>query len=217
MTPRMASRTLLLLKLLSRLFLRLFPSRQNLMTKKLRKTYGGIRGEVFVHDLDEEVRMIGVFTKTRKRKCVMVAITELNTHAWNADMVAIDKELAEGGLMGETVAKRKLKWKRIVLGVLTWEISEKVRKKVQSVLGTDSTEVYVRWVRFTIQRPGEEPVPYGDVFEIFPNDVMPPGPEPGLILVTKNLTNEILNDFLGKKTAPHTLELVRVPPTPYAA
>jgi hypothetical protein len=156
-----------------------------LHTDNLRKLFGDIHTEVLVHDRFLRIRAIK--TLDAGGKCRMLALTKLNLAAWDEEVLAADEKIRDGGFIGETFKNRGFKCSRKIMASVTWEIP----KETQNILGTDSPLVLVWFVRFTIQKPGKTPVVYGDIFEIFPPDYMPPGPRPGVYWLANEMRREL--------------------------
>ncbi|MDE2019785.1 MAG: hypothetical protein KGJ13_05585 [Patescibacteria group bacterium] len=171
-----------------------------LQTDNMEKLHGGpLRCEVLAHDRSQRFRAMRMLDPAGK--CCLLALTQLNTPAWDEETCRVDDLIAQGGFIGRTLRDTGLDPLRNLLATLTWALP----KGTQELLGVSEPLATVWLVRLTIHRPGKPRFPYGDTFEIYHPDDVPPGAQtPCIHFISKSLQAE-LNGGSGK-IVPNRLE-----------
>ncbi len=152
-----------------------------LQTENLERAYGPLRCEVLIHDQFNRLRVIRMLDKNGT--CRLLAITRLNTPAWTEEIFQIDDKIREGAFIGKAFDGAGMNPRRLLLAALTWKIPGNVKR----LLGIENQRVHVWLVRLLVRGRNRKDIAYGDIFEIYPPEVMSWGPA----WISKRLKTEL--------------------------
>lgn len=154
-----------------------FSTVDNLHTDHLEKKYGKIHAHVLAHD-DVESESHGDFGPIREA-CLedeqgisrTYALTFLTYDPTNEAMYSIDSTIREGGLIGKSFRDKGYEVRKNVINVFTLPVPKWMAEAFHE---PEAKYVKARISEFYAKKEGEEPVIYGRVLEVYPNDFRRP-------------------------------------------
>ena len=167
-----------------------FPVKDKLHTDILEDRYGRIHAEVLRHDNVREAKK----GQERIREARLVdernilrtyALTFLTYDKANEELVTIDDEIRQGGLIGKTFRDHGFVIKKNVVDVFIAEVPEWMRADFQ----TETNKAKARLTEFYAKKGEETPVIYGTVLEIYSPDFK--NPDDGINEVDINQINPL--------------------------
>ncbi len=152
-----------------------FPVIEKLHTDVLEQKYGPIHAVVVRHDNVLEAKRGA--ERIREARLVdtegilrTYALTFLTYDKENRDLVAIDEEIRNGGLIGQTFRLHGYTVKKNVIEVFLIDLPEWMQKDFHS----ETKQAKARLTEFYAKREGVVPVVYGTVLEIYSPDFKDP-------------------------------------------
>jgi len=152
-----------------------FPVKDSLHTDILEQRYGPIHSEVLRHDnvretvegtdCIREARLVDEYNVLRT-----YALTFLTYDRNNEEILNIDDQIRNGGLIGKTFRENGYTVKKNVIDVFLIVIPEWMKKDFQ----TEAENAKARLTEFYAKKDGEAPVIYGYVLEIYSPDFKDP-------------------------------------------
>jgi hypothetical protein len=139
-----------------------FPLVEKLHTDVLEEKYGPVHGEVIRHDHDiREVHIVDENGISRT-----YALTFLTFDRNNEELVQIDEEIKNGGLIGKVFRDHGYEIRKNVIHVYIVDLPEWLRSRFEYEAG----EAKARLSEFYAKKEGQSPVIYGIVTEIYSPD-----------------------------------------------
>jgi hypothetical protein len=152
-----------------------FPVKEKLHTDILEKKYGPIHADVIRHDNVREA-LQGV-ERIREARLVdeqdilrTYALTFLTYDRNDEELLRVDEEIREGGLIGKTFRGNGYEIKKNVIDVFLISIPEWMRIDFH----TDGEKAKARLTEFYAKKGDKSPVVYGQVLEIYSPDFKKP-------------------------------------------
>jgi hypothetical protein len=138
---------------------------KKLHTDVLEEKYGTIHSEVLRHN--NEVREVHMLDKDNISRTY--AITFFTFDRNNEEIIKIDKEIKDGGLIGKTFREHGYEVRKNVISVFITELPDSLKQKMK----TEEKKAKVRLSEFYAKKEGENPFIYGVVSEIYSPDFRP--------------------------------------------
>lgn len=171
-----------------------FPTKDKLHTDILEQKYGPIHCEVIRHDNSREA--LEGADRVREARLVdennvlrTYALTFLTYDRNNEEILKIDDQIREGGLIGKTFREYGYTVKKNVVDVFLISIPEWMRRDFK----TDAENAKARLTEFYAKKGGEVPVIYGNVLEIYSPDFK--DPNDGINEIDTAQVNPVTNKF----------------------
>lgn len=176
-----------------------FPTKDQLHTDVLEKKYGKIHAEVLRHDNVREAQDRECIREARlvdeENILRTYALTFLTYDRKNEEMLKIDGEIRQGGLIGETFRKHGYVVKKNVIDVFLLNLPDWMKADFK----TEEEKAKARLTEFYAKKENAEPIIYGTVSEIYSPDFR--DPKDGINEVDKAQVNPVTD----------TLEQVGIP------
>ncbi|OHB25327.1 MAG: hypothetical protein A2542_01835 [Parcubacteria group bacterium RIFOXYD2_FULL_52_8] len=142
-----------------------FPTERKLHTDVLTDAYGPVHAEVVRHDAQiREVHIADAQGISRT-----YALTFFSFDRNDAELVAIDNEIQEGGLIGQTFRKYGYEIRKNVIDVVSMAIPQWLQEKFH----TPEKFAKARLSEFYADKTGKPPIIYGTVVEVYTPDFRP--------------------------------------------
>ena len=171
-----------------------FPTKEKLHTDVLSEKYGPIHADVLRHDNKREA--VDGSECLREARLVdkenilrTYALTFLDFDPNNAELMKIDDEIRNGGLIGETFRKYGYTIKKNVVSVFLLKIPESMKTDFK----VDADQAKSRITEFYAKKEGSDPVIYGTVLEVYSPDFR--DPNEGLNDVDLDQVNPTIGDM----------------------
>ncbi len=153
-----------------------FPVKEKLHTDILEEKYGPIHADVKRHDNVQEVpegieRIREVRLVDGRNILRTYALTFLTYDRNDQEVLDIDEEIREGGLIGKTFRAHDYIVKKNVIDVFLIEVPDWMRRDFQ----TETEKAKARLTEFYAKKEGRAPVVYGQVLEVYSPDFKDPG------------------------------------------
>lgn len=154
-----------------------FPVKEKLHTDILEQKYGSIHAIVLRHDDIREVKDDDGIERIREAKLVdeknilrTYGLTFLTYDKNNQELVGIDSEIRQGGLIGKTFRQHGYSIKKNVIDVFMTPIPTWMKDDFK----VDEEEAKARLTEFYAKKENTTPVIYGTVLEIYSPDFKNP-------------------------------------------
>lgn len=138
---------------------------KKLHTDVLEERYGPIHGEVLKHD--NQIREVHMLDKDNISRTY--ALTFLTFDPSNSEIVKIDQEIKNNGLIGKVFREHGYEVRKNVINVFITDLNEELKAKMK----TKNIKAKVRLSEFYAKKEGQDPIIYGVVSEIYSPDFRP--------------------------------------------
>lgn len=140
--------------------------KRGLHTDALKQKYGSIRAVVLRHDSKggESIRESKLVDEKGIMRTYALALIDYDKR--NDEVVKIDNEIRQGGLIGQTFQKYSYATKRNIIDTFPVHISSWMQKE----FGVDAKKAKARLVEFYVRKDDAEPMNYATMLEILSPD-----------------------------------------------
>jgi len=156
---------------------------KKLHTDVLEEKYGPIHSEVLLHN--NEVREMHMLDENNISRTYAVTFFTFDRN--NEEILKIDNEIKNGGLIGKTFRKYGYEVRKNVVSVFITELPDSLKEKMKIV----EKEAKVRISEFYAKKQGEQPFIYGVVSEIYSPNFRPASINESDILQDNPLTESM--------------------------